>query len=54
MNNSDRSLTDADIEAIVDAVINKAYSMVGKGVMKFVWAGVFSMLITLAYIGMKK
>lgn len=54
MSNSERNLTDADVEAIVESLIEKFYKTVGKGFMKFVWVGVFITLMTLAVVGFKK
>lgn len=51
--NSERSLTDADVEAIVESIIQKFYTSVGKGFMKFVWIGVLAVLMVLASFGWK-
>ena len=53
-----RSLTDADVEAIVDALegrlAKKIYNDVGKGVLGMVWKGVLVALVWLAAYGAAK
>lgn len=50
-----RTLTDADLDAISDKVVekleNKFLLHVAKGFMKYVWAGAFSILLYLAASG---
>lgn len=50
----DRTLTDGDVEAIVDSLIDRLYNIVGKGFMKLVWTGVLAILLGLAVLGVKK
>lgn len=48
-----RTLTEADVEAIVDAFFKRWFLIVGKGFLGFVLAGVIAVMIFLAGIGMK-
>lgn len=53
MNDKERNLTDADIDAIVDALFKRWILIIGKGFIGFVLAGVMAIMIFLASIGMK-
>lgn len=54
---SNRTLTDADLEALSDLLIEKIERKfllnIGRGVMKYVWAAVLGVLIYLAAAGYK-
>ncbi len=51
--NSTRTLTDADVDAIVDGMLARLAVNVGKGVLKLAWRGVVLGLIFLAAYGYK-
>ncbi len=52
--NQDRTLTDADVDAVLDRAFERLRSNVGSGVLSLAWKGVVIGLIALAYWGWKK
>lgn len=55
MKHEPRTLTDADVEAIADALQdrlkNEFYQDLGRGVWGFVWKGIVAMMIAVAAYG---
>lgn len=53
MSDAERKLTQADVDAIVDAFMQRWILIIGKGFIGFVLAGVMAVMIFFASIGMK-
>jgi len=55
---SNRNLTDDDVEAIAEKVIEqlkiKWFSSIGEGVWKYVWTAILGVIITIAFLSQHK
>lgn len=51
---SERTLSDADIDAVLDRVFERLRSNVGSGVLSLAWKGMVIALLAIAYFGWKK
>lgn len=52
--NSERTLSDADVDAVLDRAFDRLRSAVGSGVLALVWRGVVIGIIGLAAYGIAK
>ncbi|MBA4707320.1 MULTISPECIES: hypothetical protein [Aquitalea] len=50
----DRTLTDADVDAIIDRTFDRFRINVGGGVLALAWKGVIVFIVVVAYYGWKK
>jgi len=52
--NQERTLTDADVDAVLDRAFDRLRSNVGSGVLALAWKGAVIGFLALAYFGWKK